>query len=102
IAASIIGHIRQAAIGEALIPFEQRVARALQGIYQSQAWSPTQRKWLERLAKQLVHEVVIDQSFVNDVFGDDGGAKQLNKLLNNKLDEVLEAINDGLWVQAGP
>lgn len=102
IAASIIGHIRRAAIGEALIPFEQRVAQAMQGIYQSQAWLPTQRKWLERLAKQLVHEVVIDQSFVNYVFGDDGGAKQLNKVLNNKLDEVLEAINDGLWAQASP
>lgn len=102
IAASIIGHIRRAAIGEPLISFEQRVAQAMQRIYQSQAWLPTQRKWLERLAKQLVHEVVIDQSFVNDVFGDDGGAKQLNKILNNKLDEVLEAINDGLWAQASP
>ena len=33
IAASIIGFIRQAAIGEALIPFEQRVTLAMQKIY---------------------------------------------------------------------
>ena len=40
IAASIIGHIRRAALGEPLVPFEQRVAR----IYQSHAWSPAQRR----------------------------------------------------------
>ena len=33
IAASIIGYIRQAAIGEALMPFDQRVAKAMQTIY---------------------------------------------------------------------
>jgi len=33
IAASIVGYIRQAALGEALIPFEQRVSAAMQAIY---------------------------------------------------------------------
>lgn len=102
IAASIIGHIRRAALGEPLVPFEQRVAQAMQRIYQSQAWSPAQRKWLERLAKQLVHEVVVDHTFVNDCFADDGGAKQLDKVLGNQLDKVLDAINDALWQQGSP
>lgn len=53
IAASIIGYIRQAAIGEALIPFEKRVDHAMQAIYNLHSWTPMQRKWLERLAKQL-------------------------------------------------
>jgi type I restriction enzyme R subunit len=35
IAASIIGYIRQAALGEALLPFEQRVTTAMQRIYAS-------------------------------------------------------------------
>jgi len=99
IAASIIGHIRRAAIGEPLIPFEQRVAQAMQHIYQSQSWTPNQRKWLERLAKQLVHEVIIDHEFVNNRFSEQGGAKQLNKVLADQLDTVLEALNDGLWEQ---
>ena len=90
IAASIIGHIRRAAIGEPLMPFEQRVAQAMQRIYQSQNWLPAQRKWLERLAKQLVHEVIIDRDFVNNRFAEQGGAKQLNKLLGNQLDTVLD------------
>lgn len=63
IAASIIGHIRRAAFGEPLIPFETRVAQAMQRIYQGHSWLPAQRKWLERLAKQLVHEVIIDPRF---------------------------------------
>jgi len=102
IAASIIGHIRRAALGEALVPFEQRVAQAMQRIYQNHNWTTAQRKWLERLAKQLVHEVVVDHQFVNSCFADDGGAKQLNKVLGDQLDTVLDAINDGLWEQNNP
>jgi type I restriction enzyme R subunit len=97
IAASIIGHIRRAALGEALVPFEQRVAQAMQGIYQRQRWTPPQRKWLERLAKQLVHEVIIDHEFVNQRFADHGGAKQLDKVLGNQLDSVLEELSEGIW-----
>lgn len=97
IAASIIGHIRRAALGEPLVPFELRVNQAMQGIYQSHSWLPAQRRWLERLAKQLVHEVIIDWDFVNNRFGDQGGAKQLNRVLGNQLDKVLEALNDELW-----
>ncbi|MCF1444141.1 hypothetical protein ACI2VK_23595 [Ralstonia nicotianae] len=40
-----------------------------------------QRKWLERLAKQLTHEVVIDPAFVNRAFSGDGGTKQLDKII---------------------
>lgn len=99
IAASIVGHIRQAALGEPLVPFEQRVAQAMQRIYQSHNWLPAQRKWLERLAKQLVHEVIIDREFVNGRFADNGGAKQLDKVLGNQLDTVLEELSEAIWPQ---
>lgn len=100
IAASIIGYIRQAALGEALIPFEQRVGNAMQKIYAQHNWTPVQRRWLERLAKQLTHEVVIDQQFVNRVFVNDGGAKKLNILLNQQLDTVLDTLSESLWSAA--
>jgi type I restriction enzyme R subunit len=100
IAASIIGYIRQAALGEALQPFEQRVAQAMQRIFSLTTWTPVQRKWLDRLAKQLHHEVVIDQQFVNRAFATDGGAKRLNAMLGGKLDNVLEALAGGLWTNA--
>ena len=101
IAASIIGHIRRAAIGEPLLPFEQRVAQAMQRIYQSHNWLPAQRKWLERLSKQLVHEVIIDRDFVNNRFAEHGGARQLDKVLNSQLDTVLEELNEAMWPHVG-
>ena len=102
IAASIIGYIRRAALGEALIPFEQRVASAMDRILTQHSWNPNQRKWLERLATQLVHEVIIDREFVNQRFADDGGAKQMDKVLDHRLDTVLVAINDSLWDGSNP
>ena len=100
IAASIIGFIRQAALGEALVPFEQRVARAMQRIYTLRPWTPVQRKWLDRLAKQLTYEVVIDRSFVNRAFVQDGGAARFDKLLGEQLDDVLAGLGQHLWPQA--
>lgn len=97
IAASIIGHIRRAALGEPLLPFEQRVAHAMQRLYKQHSFNPNQRKWLERLAKQLVHEVVVDHDFVNNCFANDGGAKRLNVVLDNQLDTVLAELSDGIW-----
>ena len=99
IAASIIGYIRQAALGEPLLPYEQRVAQAMQRIYGLRGWTPVQRKWLERLAKQLVLEVVIDPAFVNRAFAQDGGAKQLDKMLGGQLSLVLGELATHLWPQ---
>jgi len=101
IAASIIGYIRQAALGEALIPFERRVELAMENIYGMRNWTTVQRKWLARLAKQLNHEVVIDQNAVNEIFSQDGGAKRLDMLLHKQLDAVLETLADSLWEQTG-
>ena len=97
IAASILGYIRRAALGEVLIPFEQRIANAMQSIYQAHSWNPAQKKWLDRLAKQLVHEVIIDRDFVNNRFSDKGGAKRFDKVLDNQLDEVLAELSDAVW-----
>ncbi|MEZ5480521.1 MAG: type I restriction-modification enzyme R subunit C-terminal domain-containing protein [Thiolinea sp.] len=97
IAASIIGYIRQAALGEALIPFEQRVQHAMNRLNQQHTWTPVQRKWLDRLGKQLVFEVIVDREFVNKRFADQGGAQQMDRILGNQLDVVLEEIGANLW-----
>lgn len=97
IAASIVGHIRRAALGEPLIPFEQRVTLAMDKLYTSHSWTPAQRKWLDRLAKQLVHEVIIDHEFVNKRFASHGGAKQLDRVLGNQLDSVLSELREAIW-----
>ncbi|GAA3528422.1 type I restriction-modification system endonuclease [Zobellella aerophila] len=98
IAASIIGHIRRAALGEALVPFEQRVAAAMDRIYTSHTWNPNQRRWLQRLAKQLNHEVIIDHDTINQMPAFEGGARQLDKVLDDQLDTVLNELSDALWL----
>jgi type I restriction enzyme, R subunit len=97
IAASIIGFIRQAAIGEALIPFEKRVHNAMETIYSMQQWTPKQRTWIDRLAKACINEVIIDKESLNQRMENDGGVKLLNKSLNNQLDEILYQLNDAMW-----
>ena len=92
-----MGHIRQAAIVEALIPFEMRVHKAMGIIYALKPWTQVQRRWFERLAKQLVHEVVIDKQFINDLPAFSGGVKQLNKVLDDQLDMVLDQLRGHLW-----
>ena len=101
IAASIVGFIRRAALGEALLPFEQRVTKAMETIYTLQPWTQVQRKWLDRLAKQLVHEVVIDKKQIGEAFKSDGGSTRLDKMLGGNLSVVLDALNDNLWAQTG-
>lgn len=97
IAASIIGYIRQAALGEALIPFGQRVDNAMQNIYTMQNWTSVQRRWLERLAKILKDKVVLEQDDLNEAFRESGGARALDKLLDQQLQPVLDKLVDGLW-----
>ena len=101
IAASIIGYIRRAAIGEALVPFGERVDRAMESIYAKDSWTKPQRSWLNRLATQLKHEVIIDSEFVNGVFARDGGRQQLDKILGGQLDDVMATLAVQLWSDAG-
>ncbi|MGJ8673722.1 type I restriction-modification system endonuclease [Rubritalea sp.] len=100
IAASIIGYIRQAALGEPLLNFEDRVKHAMNHIYALTTWSQVQKKWLDRLAKQLTHEVVIDHTFVNQAFVEHGGSTRLDGLLGKQLDTVLSTLSEKLWESA--
>ena len=69
----------------------------MDNIYSSHQWTPNQRKWLDRLSKQLVYEVIIDREFVNNRFGEQGGAKRFDKVLGNQLDTVLVELNEAMW-----
>ena len=100
IAASIIGYIRQAALGEPLVSFEDRVKKAMTHVYSLSSWTSVQRKWLDRLAKQLTYEVIIDPDFVDQAFSEDGGAARLDGLLSKQLDSVLNTLSENLWHSA--
>ena len=102
IAATIIGFIRQAALGDPLVPYEERVDRALKKVLSSRQWSPPQRKWLERIGKQLRVETVVDREALNrGEFKAQGGFRRINKVFDGKLDMILGEINETIWQEAG-
>jgi type I restriction enzyme R subunit len=101
IAASIIGFVRQAALGDALVPFDVRVRSAMQRILASRQWTEVQRKWLKRIEEQLVREMVVDRAAIDEEpFSKDGGFQRLNKVFNGQLEAVLSDINGELWKKA--
>jgi type I restriction enzyme R subunit len=102
IAASIIGFIRQAALGDALVSYEQRVDRALAKILASRAWTPPQRKWLEWIAKQLKVETIMDREALDrgEFKTQGGGFTRIDKIFDGQLGEILTQINANLWQDA--
>ena len=102
IAASIIGFIRQQALGSPLVPYEQRVDRALQKVMASQQWTTPQRKWLERIGRQLKVETIVDREALDrGQFKAQGGFNRLNKVFGGKLEQVLGDIHEELWRETG-
>lgn len=98
IAASIIGFVRQAALGDALTPFDLRVRAAMQRIVAARPWTEVQKKWLKRIEEQLTHEIIVDRAALDeDPFSKDGGFVRLNKIFGGKLESVLADINEELW-----
>lgn len=98
IAASIIGFVRQAALGDALISHEERVDRAMKKILASRKWTPPQRRWLERIGKQLKQETIVDkEAFDQGQFKAQGGFTRINKTFAGELETILTEINQELW-----
>jgi type I restriction enzyme R subunit len=104
IAARIIGFIRQAAIGDPLVPYEQRVDQALTKILGSRRWSTPQRQWLQRIAAQTKANVIVDREALDDpdlIFRREGGGfARLDRIFDGQLEEVLKTFNDQLWPQS--
>ena len=100
-AASIMGWIRQAALGDPLMPYEQRVERALQRILASRSWSKPQRDWLQRIANQTKAITIVDREALDDDLlffkREGGGWPRLNRLFGGELDGVLQQFQREVW-----
>jgi type I restriction enzyme R subunit len=102
IAASIIGFVRQAALGDPLVPYADRVKSAIQRVLEGKKWSDPQKRWLRRIAEQVEKEVVVDRAALDrDPFAADGGFARLNKVFDGELESVLSGINEEMWKRAG-
>jgi len=102
IAASIIGYIRQAALGDPLVPYEERVDRAMRRVLSSRSWAAAQRQWLERIARQMKKEVVIDRKTLDqgEFRQQGGGFVRLNRVFDGRLEAILGEIGEGIWERA--
>ncbi|MCO6456486.1 MAG: type I restriction-modification system endonuclease [Pirellulaceae bacterium] len=98
IAATIIGYIRNVVLDAPLIPYAERVRRAMQRILGSRQWTDAQRRWLDRIGKQLERETIVDRgAFEQGQFREHGGFVRLNKVFDGKLEQLLGEISDEIW-----
>ena len=98
IAASIIGFIRQAALGDPLIPYDDRVRNAMKRILAKRLWTDPQRKWLQRIGEQVAREFIVDRDTLDqEPFQSDGGFNRLNRIFDGQLEAILGDINEELW-----
>jgi type I restriction enzyme R subunit len=101
IAASIIAYIRHVALGQPLVPHSERVRSAMKKILASRSWTEPQRKWLERIGKQLEHETIVDRDALDSgQFKEMGGFTRLDKVFKGELETILRDIADAMWVAA--
>lgn len=98
IAASIIGFVRQAALGDPLLPYEERVKSAMRSILASRPWTDPQRRWLKRIGDQIEKEIVVDREAMDkEPFVADGGFQRLNKVFGGELETILAHMTEELW-----
>lgn len=102
VAATIVGYIRQLALGSPLVPYTERVDRAVGRLRKAHRLTDPQSKWLDRIAKQVKHETVVDRASLDDgQFKADGGFTRLNKVFDGQLESLLGELAEEVWKDAG-
>jgi len=102
VAATIVGYIRQAALGSPLVPYSERVDRAVARLRKAHKLTEPQAKWLDRIAKQVKLETVVDKASLDaGQFKTDGGFARLNKVFDGKLERLLGELAEEVWRDVG-
>jgi len=98
IAAHIIGFVRQAALGDPLVPYETRVENGVKRILASRPWTATQRRWLERIGRALRAQPVGDPDILADpLFAQAGGFAVIDQAFDHGLGDILKDLNGAIW-----
>ena len=101
IAASIVGFIRQAALGDPLIPFAERVDGAIRRVAARHKLNGMQLRWLGRIGNEMKSRVVVDRAaFEEPPFSQEGGFKRLDKIFGGDLATILDDIRKETWEAA--
>lgn len=102
IAAGVIGHIRRLALGSPLVPYAERVDRAVKRLLKAHKLTEPQRRWLDRIAEQVKVETVVDRASLDrGQFQAQGGFARLNKIFDGRLESLLGELADEVWRDAG-
>lgn len=98
IAAHIIGYVRQAALGDPLVPYQTRVENGVQQILASRTWTPNQKRWLSRIGRALKEQPVGDPVMMDDpLFAQNGGFEVIDREFDHQLADVLMDLNGAIW-----
>ena len=98
IAAHIIGFVRQAALGDPLVPYETRVANGVQRLIEGRPWTLKQKQWLTRIGRALKGQPVGDPAILSEpLFAQSGGFELVDRAFDGTLGEVLMDLNAAIW-----
>jgi type I restriction enzyme, R subunit len=102
IAAHIIGFVRQAALGDPLVPYETRVENGVAAIIAGRIWTAKQKQWLTRIGRALKAQPVGDPAILAEpAYAQLGGFDLVDREFDNKLGEVLMDLNAAIWDSPG-
>jgi type I restriction enzyme, R subunit len=102
IAAHIIGFVRQAALGDPLVPYEIRVENGVAAIIAGRTWTAKQKQWLTRIGRALKAQPVGDPAILAEpAYAQLGGFDLVDREFDNKLGEVLMDLNAAIWDSPG-
>lgn len=98
IAAHIIGFVRQAALGDPLVPYAARVENGVERIIASRNWTPKQKQWLGRIKRALLEQPVGDLALLGEgSFAQHGGFDAIDREFDHALPDVLKDLNAAIW-----
>lgn len=98
IAAHLIGFVRQAAIGDPLVPYATRVRNGVQQIITGRPWTAKQKQWLNRIGRALESQPVGDPELLADpLFAQAGGFETIDREFDHALGDVLKDLNAAIW-----
>ena len=103
IAADIISLIRRYSIGAELISHEEKIRRAVDKLRKAHSFSRQELNWIIRIEKYLMEESVLNvQTFDDDSrFKEHGGFNRINKVFQNKLEDIVQELNEYLYDDGG-
>ena len=104
ITADIISLIRRFALGVQLINHSDKISNAISRIKTAHNFSAQELKWLDRIEKYLLNEILIDTSSFDEIgtaFKQNGGFNRIDKVFGGKLANILDELNRYLYDDGG-